>query len=158
MSLIAVRPAPIPPHPRYGPWWVFSCAHGGNPLFGPPRLIVRLRHRVVVEGLQSCGCLRSTTHGETVGVAQGGHVPTEYSVWAKMRHRYSPDVCDAWQDYATFLRDVGRCPDGWWLLRADPGLPWRPENAQWVERQPWNWQQDTDCRFLLEVARELGIA
>jgi len=117
--LTAIRPAPIPHHPRYGPWWVFSCDHGGNPQFGPPRLVVRLRHRVAVEGLQSCGCLRSTTHGDTVGVAQSGQVPTEYSVWTKMRHRYNPDVCDAWQDYATFLRDVGRCPDGWRLRRAE---------------------------------------
>lgn len=80
-----------------------------------------------------------------------------YNTWNGMIHRCYDEnhlqycnyggrgisVCEAWLDsetgYETFLRDMGKRPEGHTLDRIDPDGNYEPTNCRWVD---W----DTQCR------------
>lgn len=80
------------------------------------------------------------THGET-------RSPT-HTVWANMRQRCNDPntprykdyggrgikVCKEWDDYLTFLKDMGECPHNKTLDRKDNNGNYCKDNCQWATR------------------------
>lgn len=95
----------------------------------------------------SCGCLQkqrasiaNKTHGES-------QKTKEYNIWSSMRKRCncptSSDyadyggrgitVCERWNVFSNFVRDMGRCPDGYSLDRIDVNKGYEPNNCRWAD-------------------------
>jgi hypothetical protein len=93
---------------------------------------------------RSCGCLKKETrHGHA---RRGKHHPI-YEIWRAMRDRCNnpnhPDfknyggrgikVCDRWNNFATFLADVGERPHSKLVLdRIDNNGNYEPGNVRWT--------------------------
>lgn len=99
----------------------------------------------------SCGCLakdvtraRSVTHGQA---RHDGSRPPEYGIWHNMRYRCNNPknkdwhnyggkgirVCAAWDDFATFMKDMGPRPTPKHTVeRRDGGKDYCPENCFWT--------------------------
>ena len=124
--------------------------------------VTRRRCHVEAGRIQSCGCLR-VPHGDTSVTASVGMSAT-YHAWIRLRHAQTAAVDAAWvRSYRAFRADVGARPSrGHVLRRADVDLPWGPGNAIWVEASRSAFERRAkvrrECRFILEIARELGIA
>lgn len=89
--------------------------------------------------------IRRLRHGE----ARRGKRTPEHQTWSSIKGRcQNPQnrlyayyggrgisVCDAWQDYETFLRDVGRRPSPEYSLdRIDNSKGYEPSNVRWATR------------------------
>jgi hypothetical protein len=94
---------------------------------------------------KSCGCLARKLSSERA-VKHGGRNTPEYSSWIAMRRRcLAPadkdfpqyggrgvTICTQWDDFATFLRDVGQRPAGTTLDRIDASGNYEPGNVRWA--------------------------
>lgn len=127
----------------FGHWTVLSLV-GTGPRHGSVRSswLCRCRCGTTREVLstsltgghsQSCGCRtrHETTHGLTGS--------PEHTAWMRLRSRYRPHVVPAWDDFATFLRDVGPKPSPRHrITRYDIRRPYGPGNAGWLIPQTAN--------------------
>lgn len=129
----------------------------------------------------SCGCYLAdknrarATHGES---PRKNH-SKEYDVWQGMRSRcmYASNkhypryggrgirVCDRWNsDFANFLADMGRCPDGMTLERIDndagyckQNCAWRSQIDQANNRSTNRWITiDGETKTLMQWSRSVG--
>lgn len=103
----------------------------------------------------------------------------EYVVWERMRSRcYNPNdkrysryggrgiqVCTEWDDFSTFLRDMGERPTGMTLERVDNDLGYCKQNCRWASRQEQNHNTSRSIRVehngmtktLKQWAESLGL-
>lgn len=109
-----------------------------------------------------------TTHGH----ALRGKVTATYRAWLGMRDRVARDpdyalvrISPLWDDYATFLRDMGEKPAGLTLDRVQNTRGYEPGNCRWATRieQANNKTTNVKVEFrgrvqtLKQWALELGV-
>lgn len=116
--------------------------------------------------VQSCGCLKaetqrlgSITHGATL--VKGSDLERTFRIWADMRKRCNnPNnlsygyyggrgikVCPAWDQFETFLQDMGTCPKGYSIERHKVNLGYNKDNCYWWPRQKQNQNKTTTIRI-----------
>lgn len=104
------------------------------------------------------------------------HILTrEYKAWRGMRERCSNQkkwnykfygargirVCNAWlNNYATFLRDMGPCPEGYSLDRIDTDGDYTVDNCRWAssETQHNNTRRNRSVTYKGEQMTVAGLA
>lgn len=114
----------------------------------------------------SCGCLRN----ERIREANSRHSMTDsitHNRWKSMRSRCNQKnsksypryggrgitICEEWNDFEAFLRDMSECPgDGWTLERKDSDGNYEPSNCKWATRKEQN--RNTSRTHLLEFRGE----
>jgi hypothetical protein len=114
------------------------------------------------------------------GHARDGHISVEYTSWKNAKHRCCISTHPAYDDYggrgikmclrwmdsfASFIEDMGKCPDGFWLERVNNDGDYCPGNCIWTtpRKQSWNrrnghlvtFQGKTKC--ISAWAYELGM-
>jgi len=79
-----------------------------------------------------------------------------YGIWANMKNRCKQtrerenksyklkgvSVCSRWQNFETFLNDMGECPEGKSIDRIDNSLGYDPLNCRWVSPKEQMWNKD----------------
>jgi len=93
---------------------------------------------------KSCGCVNrenvtkaNTKHGHSTGYKRS----RTYAIWSSMRARQevgycaNVKVCDRWEKFENFLKDMGEAPPGLSLDRIDNSKGYEPANCRWVTMQ-----------------------
>lgn len=137
--------------------WLCQCSC-------PKRTISKVREQNLLSGKStSCGCW----HKEKVTKHNLRNLK-EYQIWSDMKTRcINPNnkfycsyggrgitVCDEWQEFENFYRDMGDCPEGYSIERINNDKGYSKDNCKWI---PKGEQQRNQRRtkITLEQAREI---
>lgn len=163
---------------RFGKWLVISDA----PSSKSRHTMWRCRcecgcesfvHSVHLKSGASRGCFNCGV------VKHGGSGSPEHESWSSMKlrclnknhiayHRYGGrgiDICDRWNDFAEFLKDMGSRPAGCSLDRIDNNKGYYPDNCKWSSKreQANNTMQNVNVEYkgskytISELSDFLGI-
>lgn len=116
--------------------WVCRCKCGNETI----ALGTHLRQK----NTRSCGCLQAE-NAAAEKTKHGWHGTRTYESWQNMIRRCEPGgryhkkgirVCLVWRhSFSTFLRDMGKRPDGYSLERKLPHVGYRPDNCEWIPKR-----------------------
>jgi hypothetical protein len=151
-------------HRVAGPVWLCRCKCGVERAIGSGSLTSGTSTK--------CASCKSRTHG-----MDGTKV---YYIWAGMKQRCQNQkyhsfkyyggrgikVCDEWQRFESFYKDMGDVPEGMSLGRIDNDGDYSPENCRWetAKQQIRNRSNTTyithqgETKSLAEWAEKIGIA
>jgi hypothetical protein len=159
--------------PRYpGTFWWCLCDCGNRTSVESPSLRKNNNTR-------SCGCYRHESATKQM-TTHGGRDTEEYSIWCNMRKRCENPrtkswkdyggrgitVCERWQTFANFSKDMGPRPSkDHTLERKDNSLGYFPGNVIWLHksqqsqntRKNHNITIDGVTKCLAEWSRDKGI-
>jgi hypothetical protein len=97
---------------------------------------------------KSCGCLRRETVTRK-NLRHGRAKTRTYKIWKDIKRRCRSPKSSGWKDYGgrgivmcarwsgsfgAFLFDMGECPAGWTIDRADVNSGYEPGNCRWLPR------------------------
>ncbi len=134
--------------------WLFKCDCGNE--IERPGVYVTTGHT------QSCGCQGQKTHGLSG--------TREYNIWKLMHERCNNPshshyksyggrgikVCDRWNEFENFLKDIGRSPDNYSIERKNNDKGYCPKNCEWIPK-PLQARNKRNS-FLVEYLGEKKIA
>ena len=131
---------------------------------------------------KSCGCLvveRLVSRSVLHGAAREGRLSGAYRSWRSMKQRCRDHnsnrydryggrgirVCDRWNDFATFLADMGERPEDCSIERIDVNGDYDPRNCCWLPRSQQMQNQTTTVRWVFdgetvnqaEAARRINV-
>lgn len=153
----------------YVTYWDCQCSCGLSVVVVV--VVVVDRYSLLSGNTKSCGCIKRergaafcATHGHDIkkhGCARRRNQTREYVAWSSMRSRCfcqssfawkdyggrGITCCPEWNDFATFLRDMGECPLGLTLDRIDNDKGYFAANCRWADRstQQKNRRKRTHC-------------
>lgn len=102
---------------------------------------------IVTGRSKSCGCLRKEVNS-ALHTKHGESYSKEYNSWRGMKERCNNPsnshyqfygargitYLEDWESFDCFLRDMGKCPDGFQIDRVDVDLGYSKENCRWVDK------------------------
>lgn len=128
---------------------------------------------------KSCGCLRKEGNRLKHGQNKNKKPTKTYKSWDSMKQRCNnPNnkdyenyggrgitVCEEWQEFCNFFKDMGECPEGCSLDRTDNDHGYNKENCRWAtdKQQARNRRDNRKLTFngktkcLTFFAEEYGI-
>lgn len=169
-NLVAIERLPTTSN---GSRWVFKCDCGNR--------TEALLSNVRCGAVKSCGCLgsrntigqRSLKHGHGIGFKKSRTATAwrnaKTRCFNRKNEKYSDyggrgiTMCEEWSnDFRTFLRDMGECPDGLTLERDDVNGNYEPGNCRWATpKEQVNNRRKTlrvEGHPLVDFAAKTGIA
>lgn len=122
-----------------GALWLCKCDCGG----ATTTTSLKLRNGHT----KSCGCLKREVIEQGANLSHGmANKTSTYRTWKEMRQRCTNpnsdkwkwyggrgiSICNEWDDYKTFLRDMGERPVGTTLDRINPDDGYHAKNCRWA--------------------------
>lgn len=121
------------------------------------------------------------THGATANQDKNNRkYPSSYNIWCGIHQRcYNANhhayhyyggrgikVCERWNDYSTFLADMGEKPEGLSIDRINNDGDYSPENCRWADKKTQQRNKRSahlityngETKSLVEWADHLGIS
>lgn len=172
LTVIAAAPHRLRPAGAPACYWLCRCQCGTEKEIAAGHL--------VHGSIRSCGCLRDEIAAAARNnLAHGMTGTPTYTSWVSMRQRCRDpntvgwrryggrgiSVCERWEDFDTFLADMGERPDGTTLDRIDNDGNYEPGNVRWATPPEQSNNQSTTQRVtfngrtqsMSQWAHEVGL-